>query len=284
LGDLLQRTLHIRRKFAMTISVGGTFILLSLTLWFTGNKIQAQVAELSSTFPQIVNSAKARINNTAIGQKILDNFTGDNAPDLTHTIQGFFSTSFGMLGDLYVIIFLAIFFTASPELYKNWIMMLVPKPNKEMGNHIIDRITFSLKGWLKSMIISIVAIAIFISAGLSIISIPLALVLGLITGLLKLIPNFGSLLAMIPGVLLGLTISPETAVIVAAIYIVSQSIVGNIITPLVQKKMINLPPALTFISQILMGIFSGALGIILAVPLLAILDILVDEFYVKKIN
>jgi len=64
--------------------------------------------------------------------------------------------------------------------------------------------------------------------------------------------------------------------------IISQSIVGNVITPPVQKKMINLPPALTFISQILMGVFSGALGIILAVPLLAILNILVDEFYSKK--
>jgi predicted PurR-regulated permease PerM len=236
LGDLLQRTLHIRRKFAMIISVGGTFLLLLLTLWFTGSKIQAQIAQLSNTFPQIVDSAKARINNTTIGQKILDNFTGDNAPNLTHTIQGFFSTSFGMLGDVYVIIFLAIFFTASPELYKNWIMMLVPKPNKELGNHIIDRISLSLKGWLKSMIISIIAITIFISVGLSIISIPLALVLGLIAGLLKLVPNFGALLAMIPGVLLGLTISPETAVIVAAIYIVSQSIVGNVIRRWFRKR------------------------------------------------
>jgi len=129
-----------------------------------------------------------------------------------------------------------------------------------------------------------VLVFILIGVGLSIMSIPVALVLALLTGLLKLIPNFGSLAAMIPGVLLALTISTNTAIIVALIYIVSQTIVSNIVTPLIQKKMINLPPALTILSQVLMGTLSGVLGIILAVPLLAIVFILVDELYVKKIE
>ena len=114
--------------------------------------------------------------------------------------------------------------------------------------------------------------------------IPVALILGLITGILELIPNIGSLIAMIPGVLLALTIGFNTAIIVALIYIVSQTIVANIVTPLIQRKIINLPPALTLISQLIMATLSGALGIILAVPLLAILVILIDELYVKQIN
>ena len=102
--------------------------------------------------------------------------------------------------------------------------------------------------------------------------------------MLKIIPNFGSLAAMIPGVLLALTMGTNTAIIVTLLYIISQTIVSNIVTPLIQKKMINLPPALTIISQIIMGTLSGALGIIMAVPLLAIVFVLVDELYVKKIN
>ncbi len=112
----------------------------------------------------------------------------------------------------------------------------------------------------------------------------MTMVLGLITGILELVPNLGSLLAMIPGVLLALTISTNTAIIVALVYIVSQTITANIVTPLIQKKIINLPPALTLVSQLIMGTLSGALGIILAVPLLAIIIILIDELYVKKIN
>jgi len=132
--------------------------------------------------------------------------------------------------------------------------------------------------------LSIVLITILLTIGLSIIGIPVALVLALIAGMLKIIPNFGSLAAMIPGVLLALTMGTNTAIIVTLLYIISQTIVSNIVTPLIQKKMINLPPALTIISQIIMGTLSGALGIIMAVPLLAIVFVLVDELYVKKIN
>jgi len=188
------------------------------------------------------------------------------------------------LGDMYIILLLGVFFTASPSLYKNGILLLVPKKRKAQGKHIMDRISLSLKGWLKGMMISIVLITVMITAALSIMGIPVAMVLGLITGILELVPNIGSLVAMIPGVLLALTIGTNTAIIVALIYIVSQTIVANIVTPLIQKKIINLPPALTLISQLVMGTLSGALGIILAVPLLAIIIILIDELYVKEIN
>ena len=200
------------------------------------------------------------------------------------TAQSFFTTGFGVLGDLYIILFLGIFFTAGPSLYKDGILILVPVKKKPMARHIMDRISLSLKGWLKGMLLSIIMITVILTIGLSIIGLPVALILALITGILELVPNIGSLVAMIPGVLLALTISTNTAIITAIFYIVSQTIVANIVTPLIQKKIINLPPALTLISQLIMAAISGALGIILAVPLLAIIIILVDELYVKKIN
>ena len=90
---------------------------------------------------------------------------------------------------------------------------------------ITDRISMALKGWLKGMLLSMVLVTILITIGLTIMGIPAAMVLGLITGILEIIPNFGPLIAMIPGVLLALTISTNTAIIVALIYIVSQTIV-----------------------------------------------------------
>jgi len=283
-GDIIQRRTRLSRKFAMIISVVSSFLIIGVLLWFMGTKVQVQIAQLSNSLPHTVSTFKAKLGQTPIGQKVLDSFSSGNSDKLMGTVQSFFSTSFGVLGDLYIILFLGIFFTASPSLYKNGILLLVPRPKKELGKHIMDRISISLKGWLKGMMVSIVLITILISITLSIIGIPVAMVLGLITGILELIPNLGSLLAMIPGVLLALTISTNTAILVALVYIVAQTITANIVTPLIQKKIINLPPALTLISQLIMGTLSGALGIILAVPLLAIVIILVDELYVKKIN
>jgi len=283
-GDIIQRRTRWSRTWAMTASLIISFLVLGGLLWFMGAKIQVQIAQLSSTLPHTVSTFKAKLGETPVGQKILESVSGGNSDSLMTTVQTFLGTSFGVLGDIYIILLLGVFFTASPSIYKKGILLLVPKPKKELGEHIMDRISISLKGWLKGMMVSIVLITVLISVALTIIGIPMTMVLGLITGILELVPNLGSLLAMIPGVLLALTISTNTAIVVALVYIVSQTITANIVTPLIQKKIINLPPALTLVSQLIMGTLSGALGIILAVPLLAIIIILIDELYVKKIN
>lgn len=284
LGDMIQRKTQWRRRICMIISVGGTFVLLGLLFWFMGSKISNQVAILSDTLPHTISNAKVKMNETPIGRKILEYLSNDNSDTLMSTAKTFFNTSFGVLGNIYIIVFLAIFFTSNPNLYKDGMIKLVPEARKPLAHQVIDRISFALKGWLKGMMLSMVLVFILLSIGLGIMSIPVALALALLTGLLKLIPNFGSLAAMIPGVLLALTISTNTAIIVALMYVVTQTIVSNIVTPIIQNKMINLPPALTILAQVLMGTLSSVLGIILAVPLLAIVMILVDELYVKKIT
>jgi predicted PurR-regulated permease PerM len=287
LGDMIERNTGISRRWAMTISIGGSFLILGSLLWFMGSTLEVQIAQLSNTLPSTVNNLKAKLATSPLGNEILDYFAGDDADGshkLMDTARSFFSTSFGVLGNIYIILSLGLFFTANPNIYKDGILLLLPESRKFEGRYIINRISLALKGWLKGMMASIILIIIMIFIGLSIMHIPVAIVLALITGMLKLIPNFGSLAAMIPGVLLALTISTQTAIIVALIYVVSQTIVSNIITPIIQNKMINLPPALTIISQIIMGTLSGVLGIIMAVPLLAIIFILVEELYIKPMN
>jgi len=283
LGDLIQRKTHLSRQPSMILSIAGSFIILAVLLWFMGTKIQNQIAVLTDSLPNTIAAARSKLDETSAGKRVLTYLSGDNSEKLFSTAQRFFSTSFGVLGNLYVILLLSIFFTANPSVYKNGILMLVPSANKQLARTAIERISTALKGWLKGTMLSMVLISVLIATGLTIMSIPGALVLSLLTGMLKLIPNFGSMAAMVPGVLLALTVSTNTAITVALIYIISQTVVSNIVTPLIQKRMINLPPALTIISQVIMGTLSGALGIILAVPLLAILIILVDELYVKKI-
>jgi len=283
-GDLIERKTKLNRRLSMIISIGGSFVFLGTLLWFMGSKMQDQISVLSDSLPNTITAAKVKMDETHTGRKILSYLSGDNSEKLFSTAQQFFSTSFGVMGNLYVIILLAIFFTANPSIYKDGIIMLVPSKNKPLARVAIDRISTALKGWLKGTMLSMVLITFMIATGLTVMGIPGAMVLAMFTGMLKLIPNFGSMAAMIPGVLLALTVSTNTAIIVALIYVISQTIVSNIVTPLIQKRMINLPPALTIISQVIMGTLSGALGIILAVPLLAIIIILVDELYVKKME
>lgn len=284
LGDLLERKTGWKRRVCMLISIAGSIFLLITLLWFMGAKIQVQVAELSNSLPGTIHTVRTKLGETPVGQKILSYLSDQNSSQLFNTAKQFFSTSFGAMGNLYIILFLGIFFTAEPSLYKNGILLMVPQGRKKMAVNIMNRISISLKGWIKGTLLAIALITIILSVGLSLIGIPVALVLALIAGMLKIIPNFGSMVAMVPGVLLALTVSTSTAIGVALLYIIAQTIVSNIITPVIQKRMISIPPALTLISQLIMAALSGALGIILAVPLLAIVIIFTDELYVKKIN
>ena len=282
LADLITAKVKIRRKPALFISIIGSIVLLAATGWFVGSKVQRQVAELSNTLPQTIKVAREKIANTPVGAKIIEYTSGNNSQKLVDTATTFFSTSFGIIGDLYIILFLGIFFTADPSLYKNGIIFFFPPQKKYTGKIILKKIEIALKGWLKSILVSIVLITILVAVGLSMTGLPGTAVLGLITGILEIIPNFGPVIAMIPGVLLAFTISTKTAVVVALIYIACQTIVGNIAVPLLQKKMINIPPALTLLIQLVMGTLSGLMGIVLAVPLLSILIILVNELLLNK--
>ncbi len=282
LADMIMVRTAMSRKFALFISIFGTIVLLSCVTWFIGAKIQRQVAELNNTLPQTIKLARNKLSQTPVGEKIIEYASGDNSKKLLDTASTFFSTSFGVLGNLYIILFLGIFFTADPAVYKNGILFLFPAEKRSTGSNILKRIEIALKGWLKSIVVSIVLITILVTIGLSLIGLPATMVLGLITGILMIIPNFGPVIAMIPGVLLALTIGTKTAVIAALIYVASQTIVANIILPMLQKKIIKIPPALTLLSQLIMGTLAGLMGIILAVPLLAILIIVIDELYEKK--
>ncbi len=283
LGDIIQRQTKLPRRWSMILSVLGSFIFLGMLLWFMGTKIQSQITVLAESLPNTVGTVREKLDGSSLGKKVLSYLSGHNSEKLFSTAQRFFSTSFGVLGNLYIIVLVAAFFTANPLLYKEGMIGLVPRKTRPLARICLDRIIAVLKGWLKGTMLSMVLITFLIAIGLTVMGIPAALVLALFTGLLKLIPNFGSAAAMVPGVLLALTISTDTFIVVSLIYIVSQTVVSSIVTPLIQKRMINLPPALTIISQVIMGTLSGALGIILAVPLLAILIILVDELYVKKV-
>lgn len=282
LAGLIQRKTRLKKRTSLLISIISTTLIMLALIWIIGNKIERQVAELSTTLPQTVSSAKMKMAQTPIGQKILEYTSGDNSQKLMDTATNFFNTSFGVLGNLYIIIFLSIFFTADPSLYEKGVLFLFPPSQKNKGKIVISRISSSLKGWLKSILISMVLITILIWLSLTFLKMPATMVLGIITGLLEIIPNFGPIIAMIPGVLLAFTISTKMAVLVALIYIAAQTIVASIVTPLLQKKIINMPPALTLISQLIMGALSGVMGIILAVPLLSIVIILVDELYIKR--
>lgn len=282
-AGLLQRYFRWSSTLSIVLSVIINIGLIVAFFWFTGARIQQQVSELSDTLPTTIQAAKDQMNQSVIGSKILEhiNSSADSKKMIT-AIKSFFSSSFGILSDLYIVILLAAFFTASPSLYKKGLVKLMPTKAKDKGADIIEKISVLLKKWLKGQIFGIFFIAVLTGIGLLIVGMPLVLTLALLAGLLNFIPNFGPLIALVPAGLLALMQGSVTALIIIIMYTLIQIIQSAVEQPLVQKKMINIPPAIVIIGQVAMGALAGFWGVLLATPFVAILIVLVQQLYINK--
>jgi predicted PurR-regulated permease PerM len=118
--------------------------------------------------------------------------------------------------------------------------------------------------------------------GLSLLGVKLAFILGLITGLFIFVPYLGTLLSEIPAVLVALADSPKKALSVVVLYLVLHSLEGYVLTPLVQRRTVELLPLLTVLSQVLMLMLAGPLGVAIATPLAAAGLALIKVVYLKQ--
>jgi len=284
-SNLIQKKIHLSPKVSLLVSVIFTFIIIIFLFWFMGDRIVNQVNDLKETLPGTINNAKAKLSTSSIGKKIIEKTSSEEFSQKVLSFgSSFFNSSFGAFGDLYVVLFLGIFFTFSPKTYINGFLSLIPKKGRKASEATVERVGFTLTKWLKGQIFAMFIVAILTGIGLTIMGIPMAIALALIAGLLNFIPNFGPLLAMVPAVLIALTIGGDKAIVVAIMYTGVQILESNIITPSIQKKLINIPPALTILAQLFMGILTGGWGLVLATPLVAILMVVIQETYIKNLD
>lgn len=284
LSALIHRKTKMNEKLSLPIAIIGSLLLMVLFFWLAGNRVEQQVTELTKTLPQTIDHFKSQLNQSALGRQVVEKVSSQNMGKASPAVQSFFKSTFGVLGDIYVVLFLGIFFTVSPKTYVDGFIKLIPVKAKAETEDVINKVGATLTKWLKGQLIAMLIVAILTAIGLTIIGMPMAFALALIAGLLNFIPNLGPLIAMIPAVLVALMQGVNTALIVAGLYIFIQMIESNFITPQIQKKMISMPAALIIIAQLFMGVLTGGLGLILATPLTAILMVVIEETYVKKQN
>lgn len=243
----------------------------------------AQATELSNTLPATVKKAKSSLNQTPLGKKLVEKISSPQSLQKAKQIAGtLFRSTFGVLGDMYVVLFIGLFFTVSPQLYKKGIIKLAPPKGKRKTELVLEQMGTNLQKWLKGKLFAMLVVFILTAVGLAIIGIPMWLTLALLAAILNFIPNFGPLIAMVPAVLVALMQGPQTAMFVAGLYIAVQVAESNFITPSIQKKLIEIPPAIIIIAQLFMGVLTGGWGLILATPLVVIIMVIVQETYIKN--
>jgi predicted PurR-regulated permease PerM len=195
-------------------------------------------------------------------------------PFLTHTVEA--------IGGILIIVFLSIYLAADPQLYRRGVLALIPNRRRAQASVVMSRVAEVLRKWLVTQLIAMVVIGTVTTIVLLILRVEAAFALGVLAGLFEFIPTVGPLLSAIPGVAMGFLDSPEKAAMVAAAYWGIQFLENHILIPLLMKGGMNLPPALTVITQALLALVFGFLGLMVAVPLLATIMVMVQVLYVEQ--
>lgn len=193
------------------------------------------------------------------------------------------NTAIGAVTGFTLVIVAGMFIAISPRTYMRGIIVLVPRSRRRRAGEVLPEAGVALMQWMKGTALAMAVVGIISAVGLTLIGVPAALALGLIAGLLEFIPYIGPALSFVPATVVALAISPEKALWVIGLYLVVQGLESNLLTPLLMKQMVKLPPALTLLFQALMVTLFGFLGLLLAVPILATSRILIEELYIEAI-
>lgn len=163
--------------------------------------------------------------------------------------------------------------------------VLIPLIGESMTKRavfILRAIERRLGKWVRGELILMFSIGVFSYIGLTILHVDFALPLAIIAGVLEIVPTIGPIVSAIPAILVALAVSPFLALTVAALYFIIQQTENNLLVPIVMKRTIGFSPLVTILSVMIGGRFAGIIGAILAVPLLLVLEILIQEFFIQK--
>jgi predicted PurR-regulated permease PerM len=196
---------------------------------------------------------------------------------------GFFSSTLAALGALVLILFVAIFVAIDSQTYHDGLLHLFPHNTRERAGEVLTATAMMLRRWLLAQFISMIAVGVLTTVVLLLLGIKAAVALGIIAGILEFIPFAGPIIASVPAIAMGFLDGPEKAVSVALAYVVIQQLEANLLYPLIMKKGLEIPPVLTIVTQGVMALVFGFIGLLVAVPMLAAAIVPIKMLYVRDV-
>lgn len=183
-----------------------------------------------------------------------------------------------------VVLIATIYLTIRPYPVIDGFVALFPADRRWRVRQVLGKVYHAVQRWLLGQMVAMAFIGVFSAVALWILGIPFALLLGLFSGLISFVPYLGAVVSAIPPVLLALVSDPILALWVILAYVVIQQVESQVIQPVVMSKAVALHPAVVLFGIVVMGTLFGIAGLLLAVPLVATLQVLVRELWVKRMN
>ncbi|SHH40989.1 AI-2E family transporter [Bradyrhizobium erythrophlei] len=302
---MLSQVVKLPHALRLTIVCLVLAALLSGAVFLGGTTIAQQATALSDTIKSQLVNVRAFLESHGIDTSYFDlgNPSASQASstpvapgaETTHSLPsaGALASSGGAIvsqtlklllgtvsavGNFFIVLFLGLTFAAQPGVYRKGLLYMAPARHRARATVIVDRISETLERWLIAQIITMFAVFLVTWIGLAIIGIQSSFILGIQAGLLAFIPTVGALLAGVIVVLASLASGWVAAASALVLFLGVHALESYILTPIIQRQALDIPPATLFAFQILLGVVFGIWGLALALPLMAIAKVMIDHF------
>jgi predicted PurR-regulated permease PerM len=303
--NMLGRMVKLPHSLRLTIVCLVLASMLSGVIFLGGATIAQQTTVLTNTIKSQLVNVKAFLERNGVDTSFFDfgslNATPSDssatAPGAapTHSLPSagaiassggaIFSQSLKLIlgtvsavGNFFIVLFLGLAFAVQPSVYRSGLLFLAPSKHRAHATVIIDRIGWTLERWLIAQIITMGAVFFVTWIGLEIIGIPSSFILGIQAGLLAFIPTVGAILGGLIVVLASLASGWVLALSAFILFLGVHALESYVLTPIIQRQALDIPPATLFSFQILLGVVFGIWGLALALPLMAIAKVIIDDF------
>jgi predicted PurR-regulated permease PerM len=308
--NLLGRVIRIPHALRLTIVCLVLAGLLSGVVFLGGSTIAQQAKVLSDTIKSQLVNVKAFLEKNGVDTSYFDlgnpastapgspasetpasaasralpsasEFASSGGAIVSQTLKLLLGTV-SAVGNFFIVLFLGLTFAAQPGVYRNGLLFMTPARHRARATVIVDRISDTLERWLIAQILTMAAVFLVTWIGLALIGIQSSFILGIQAGLLAFIPTVGALLAGLIVVLASLASGWVAAVSAFVLFLGVHALESYVLTPIIQRQALDIPPATLFAFQILLGVVFGIWGLALALPLMAIVKVMIDYFKAEK--
>ena len=243
--------------------------------------VPAIVDDLEKVYADVTNQNAGEVGDKV--QNFVERYTDD--PDrLIGPLTSIGLNVAGILGAFVLILITAYYMAIRPEPLVNGLVRLAPPPRREHVRYVLGRIRGSWIGWLQGVVIDMFVTFVMLYIALTIVGLDFAIFFAVLSALLVVVPYFGAIAGAIPPVLLALTDSPGKAILVLGAYILVQQLESNVTIPIIMANRVRRHPAVIAIGVVVVGQLFGFIGLFVAVPILSLIIITVEEFWVKPIE
>lgn len=275
---LLGRILPIGRGWRLAIVLLAALAFLIYTFYLTGSSLAEQAQAMRAIIESQINRIGHWLQQLGIRTRPEDfkNLASQAMSSLGRVTEAV-GTAVGAITSGVMMLVLAIFIAIEPKLYERGVAWMLPMDKRSHFYVIADRMGWTLRrlmfGRLIGMAVEGVGVWLLLWAG----GIPMAGLLGILTGLFAFLPNIGSIISGVLIILVGFSAGVHAGLYAFGVYLAVQIIDGYLIVPMVAKRATDLAPALVLAAQILFGALFGIMGLFLADPIVAMIKVWLEE-------